>query len=677
MKSNKAPMAISRSQQVHNKKKKQLRLMFLLLLTSVVLIFVNRCDSKLPSANDIVISNKIPSMPPSWTMRANWYQIMVERFYNGDPSNDPTKDSIQGSYPGVVPPSWTVTKWTQDWYQPDNYFSELDSERDFYGNLIDNFDAKTALRRYGGDLQGVIQKLDYLKDLGVNAIYLNPINDSPSLHKYDARHWRHVDVHFGPDPEADKALIAQEDPLDPSTWNMTSADRLFLELIKQAKERGFRVILDYSWNHTGIQFWAWQDLIENQAESEFANWYWVNQFDDPATSENEFSYKAWLGVKSLPEIKETLAIDHSQKVSLSEGNIYSEEAKQHIFDVSYRWLDPNKDGDFSDGVDGFRLDVAAEMPLGFWREYRQFVKTINPDAALIGEIWWEVFPHQLMDPSPVLQGDVFDSVMNYRWYKSARALFAQSAIKGDVNPQQKIETFVTQQSTFLQGQKHSFNAAMMNIAASHDTPRLLSSLYNENVYKFQAKASQDPTYKLDKPNQQTYERAKLLLTYQYTALGSPHIWAGDEMGMWGSDDPNNRKPLIWPELNFADEQHHPLDIARARNEVKFNQTHFNFLRSLLHLRNSSPVLATGNMNFLLADDDKGLLVYERKQTSPDVSAALVVFNLSPATREYTLPSEWYQSQAWRIWKTQSPVTVDMVPSEHLVVRPMSATVILR
>ena len=134
------------------------------------------------------------------------------------------------------------------------------------------------MRRYGGDLQGVIDQLDYLADLGINAIYFNPVNDSPSLHKYDVRNYHHVDIFFGPDPQGDAALIATEDPADPSTWVWTSADKLFLELIEQARQRGIRVIMDYSWNHTGIAFWAWKDVLERQQASPYADWYRIDSF---------------------------------------------------------------------------------------------------------------------------------------------------------------------------------------------------------------------------------------------------------------------------------------------------------------------------------------------------------------------------------------------------------------
>ncbi len=160
-------------------------------------------------------------------------------------------------------------------------------------------------RRYGGDLQGVLDKIDYLDSLGVNAIYFNPMNDAPSLHKYDARHWRHIDRNFGRIRPKDLETIANENPQDASTWQFTEADKLFLKVIEEFHKRGIKVILDYSWNHTGETFWAWKDLVKNQAESKFKDWYWVGSFDNPKTEENEFEYHGWFGVSSLPEIKET------------------------------------------------------------------------------------------------------------------------------------------------------------------------------------------------------------------------------------------------------------------------------------------------------------------------------------------------------------------------------------
>ena len=353
--------------------------------------------------------------PPEWAWGI-WYQIFVERFRNGDPANDPRPNYMQGSYPGFVPDGWKITPWHQDWYEQEEW-AKVEGE---------HFHKLAAARRFGGDLQGVLDKLDYLQDLGINAIYFNPLNDSPSLHKYDARHYRHIDRTFGPDPAGDTAIIDAENPVDPATWKWTAADKLFLKLIREVHRRDMRVIIDYSWNHTGNTFWAWKDLLKNQAKSRFRDWYDIISFDDPETPENEFKFKGWLGVKTLPELKKVNVTGKREGHGhVFEGDL-QQEVKAHVFNITRRWLDPNGDGDPSDGVDGFRLDVATHVPLGFWRDYRKFVRKINPDALLLGEAWWTKWPDELMDPRPFLQGDIFDSVMHYQWYKPARRLFAQA-----------------------------------------------------------------------------------------------------------------------------------------------------------------------------------------------------------------------------------------------------------
>jgi len=640
---------------------------FLIFLSFLLLL--SCADEPEPYTITSVKLKPAPSTPPEWSKNAIWYQIMVERFHNGDTSNDPTINDIQGSYPGYVPKTWRTTPWTQDWYKEDAYFADLDGKPDFMGSPVTSFDAKTALRRYGGDLQGVLDKLDYLEKLGVNAIYFNPINDAPSLHKYDARHWRHVDVNFGPDPAGDRALIDNENPADPLTWVMTSADKLFLEVIKQAKARSIRIILDYSWNHTGHTFWAWQDVLKNQQASKYADWYWVKQFDDPTTPENEFEYRGWFGVFDLPEIQETEYADHSERVSLIPGDIKSEAAKAHIFAVTRRWLDPNGDGDPSDGIDGYRLDVAAELPLDFWREYRIFVKSINPDAYLIGEIWWEKWPDELFDPTPVLQGDIFDAVMNYRWYKEARHYFAQAP--DAIAPSE----FAARLSALLLSQHSSFNYAMMNMSASHDSPRLLTSMFNQNKYKMNAKATQDEDYKIYKPDRKTLNNTKLLLAHQFTYVGAPQIWAGDEMGMWGSDDPHNRKPLIWQEYQFDNESHHPLGKSRPNNEVKFSQELFEYYQFMVKLRRANPVLSSGKLEFLDISDSEQLLSYRR--FDDDGNQVFTVFNTGKKRRQIIIPPVVVNTQNWQVWRSNRGTDIlRSAPSEQMSIRAESAMVII-
>ncbi|MGY6649074.1 glycoside hydrolase family 13 protein [Wenyingzhuangia sp. IMCC45574] len=555
--------------------------------------------------------------PPAWAKEVVWYEIGVERFRNGDPTNDPTAADIQGSYPGFVPEGWKTTPWTQDWYKEDEYFKNTKGHKDFFGNTLNKFVDKVQLRRYGGDLQGVLDRVNYIDSLGVTAVYFRPLNDAPSLHKYDARNWRHIDRNFGPNPKKDIETIKSEIPEDPSTWQFTEADKLFLKVIKEFHKRGIRVILDYSWNHTGQTFWAWQDVVKNQEQSKYKDWYWVEEFDNPKTKKNEFKYHGWAGVATLPEIRETQKQDLSKKVSSFEGDIYSEQAKQHIFNITKRWLDPNKDGDTSDGVDGYRLDVAGEMPLGFWRDFRKTVRAINPDAYLLGEIWWEEFPDKLLNPAPFLTGDVFDGVMNYRWYRASRNYFA-----GAPNKISATE-FTDSLASFDKGLRKSTRYAMMNYTCGFDTPRLLTSMFNKNKYKLGCKVHENEAYKIQKPDEVTYKEVKLLLAQQFTYFGAPHIYAGDEMGMWGADDPSSRKPLMWPDYTFDEETTHPTGRKRPVDKVAFNNELFNYYQKLIKIRKEYPVLIHGEIEFLQGDDE--VLIYKRFDSENE---AIAVFNIS-------------------------------------------------
>ena len=185
----------------------------------------------------LCLTNHIASgKPPDWSKDAIWYQIFPERFNNGDSSNDPTKDTLEGTWPFEPIKSWKISPWESDWYKMQPWESE--NGMGFYYNA--------QRRRYGGDIQGIINKLDYLKKIGINAIYLNPIFESPSLHKYGATMFHHIDNNFGPDPESDEKIWQKEDPSSPKTWQWTSADKLFLKLIRECHSRDIKIIIDGS-----------------------------------------------------------------------------------------------------------------------------------------------------------------------------------------------------------------------------------------------------------------------------------------------------------------------------------------------------------------------------------------------------------------------------------------------
>jgi glycosidase len=546
---------------------------------------------------------------PTWAEDAIWYQVFVERFRNGDPSNDPTLADIDGSWPHVQPAGWEPTPWGWDWYRQEPW-AEATGEDIFY---------TLQLRRYGGDLQGVIDRLDYLQELGVTALFLNPVNDAPSLHKYDARNYRHIDRNFGPDPQGDAALMAGEDPTDPSTWTWTAADRLFLSLVEEVHRRGMRVIIDYSWNHTGITHWAWKDVLENQAESPYAGWYEIERFDDPATADtNEFSYSGWAGVPELPEWKK-LGRPEGVRSGAVPGTLVPG-VRDLAFAVTRRWLDPDGDGDPSDGVDGFRLDVAEIVPLDFWREYRRVVREVNPEAYLVGEVWWEKWPDTMFDPAPWLQGDVFDAVMNYRWYEPTRRFFAGAP------PRLSASGYVAALDSIARGIPDAQLQGMMNLTASHDAPRFSTSIYNPGRYKYRVNPRENPDYRIDRPDMRTREIQEMILVQQFTWIGAPHIWYGDEVGMWGADDPDPRKPMIWDDLEYEDEVAHPLGLPRRVNPVAPDLRMLETYRDLIAMRRAhARLFADGDVHWSAVDDANRGLAYQR--TLGD-DRAIVAFNAS-------------------------------------------------
>jgi cyclomaltodextrinase len=589
-----------------------------LLLLFIISFLIHGCDPQ-PIKNTIPADSSLASAP-GWAKEAIWYQIFVERFRNGDLSNDPTPADMYGSYPEYLPPNWKITPWGHDWYSHEPW---LDSVR------VNGFYSKIQARRYGGDLQGVLDKMGYIQSLGVTAIYFNPLNDSPSLHKYDARNYAHIDRNFGPDPRGDAAIIDSEIHDDPSTWKWTSADKLFLKIVDEFHKRGIRVIMDYSWNHTGKVFWALDDIRKNGKKSKFVDWYNIIQFDDPSTPQDEFRYEGWGGNNPwMPVFKKDI-IPPGNKTMPLEGNFHSESLKRHIFDVTRRWLDPDGDGNSSDGVDGFRLDVAGEIPMGFWREYRKVVRSVNPEAYLIGEIWFQEWPDKLMDPAEYLKGDQFDAVMNYRWYRIARGLFGQA------EPAMKPSEFVTVINHIDKGITTDNLETMMNVSSTHDSPRLSTSLYNKTLYKYRAKPSDNPDYKINRPDERTRKEQIMLLIHQFTFIGAPQIWNGEEVGMWGADDPDCRKPIVWDDLSYEDERANynplrsrPVDIVRPDTALLI------FYKRLCKMRKENPVLSYGSLSFLLSDDKKMLLAYSRKLDNNEIIA---IFNRSENPQTVKLP----------------------------------------
>lgn len=533
---------------------------------------------------------------PEWAKGIVWYQIFPERFRNGDLSNEPTTDKVF-KLSRTVPDNWRVTDWTSNWFEKDEWMDD-ENRSDIY------------LRRYGGDLQGIIDKLDYLKELGIEALYLNPVFDAVSLHKYDGSTFHHIDVNFGPEPVSDQRLIESENPDNSSSWVWTAADSLFLNLIHEVHSRKMFIIIDGVFNHTGTEFWAFNDIREKGIESKYKDWYIVNEFDNPLTAEDEFDYKGWWGIKSLPEINRS-------KTNLNEG------PKNYIFESTKRWMDPNNDGDPSDGINGWRLDVAREVPIGFWNEWSRLVKSINHEAIIVGELW-ELSPDFIGEDKP------FDALMNYNFaFAVNNYLIAQ---KDKVDTQKFIDDLNIVLNTYSKDNLH----LLQNLLDSHDTDRLSSMIVNPNRNYDRDAKEDNKNYSPAKPTEQDYELQKLIAAFQMTFLGAPMIYYGDEVGMWGADDPHCRKPMVWSDLIYDDEvidESSKFKRGLGSYEVKANNDLLEFYKELIKLRNSSFALKFGEVSFSIYLADKKCFSFTRTYLDEKI---LICFNFEDDKMELEL-----------------------------------------
>ncbi len=308
------------------------------------------------------------SFVPDWVKDAVFYQIFPERFANGDTTNDPPNVEPWGA-----PPT------------PHNYF--------------------------GGDLQGIIDHLDYISSLGVNCLYLNPIFWSTSNHKYHAKDYLKIDPHFG-----------DED--------------VFRRLVEACHGRGIRIILDGVFNHTGVDFFAFEDVKKNGPKSRYAKWFNIYYF--PVGSPRRPNYECWWNLGDLPKLM-----------------VHVPEVRAYLFHVTEYWM--------KFGIDGWRLDVPNEIPHTFWIEWRKVVKRLNPNAYIVGEIW--------DDASPWLQGDQFDAVMNYRFRRACIEFFSHRTY----TPAEFDASLAAVRNDYPPG----VSFVLQNLLGSHDTERFLTLCKND------------------------------------------------------------------------------------------------------------------------------------------------------------------------------------------------------
>lgn len=478
---------------------------------------------------------------PKWARGAVFYQIFVDRFYNGDPSND--VEDNEYCYIGEG------TRKVRDWFK-----------------YPDNMDVRSF---YGGDLHGVKDKLDYLQGLGVDVIYLNPIFVSPSNHKYDIQDYDYVDPHFGKivkdggeclpegckvNKEASKYIMRVTDKA-----NLEASNELFAQLVEEIHKRGMRVILDGVFNHCG-SFNKWLDrecIYENQEgyekgayvdyESPYRSFF---KFQDPWQWPYNGTYNGWWGHDTLP------------KLNYEE----SEKLYEYIMRIGEKWVSPPYN------VDGWRLDVAADLGYTeefnhrFWRDFRSRVKKANPDALILAEHYG--------DPKAWLLGDQWDTVMNYDAFMEPITWFLTGVEKhsdefrGDLlgNPDAFTGALRHHMSRFNQ---NSLEIAM-NELSNHDHSRFLTRT-NRRVGRIH---TMGPEAAGENINKGVFREA---VVFQMTWPGAPTIYYGDEAGLCGWTDPDNRRGYPW-----------------GREDQELIQFH----RDIIKVHKESEALMKGSVMFL-------------------------------------------------------------------------------
>ena len=455
-----------------------------------------------------------------------WYQVFPERFRDGNPRNNPA--------------GWDLTPL--DWDAEFAQASIEEIERAWNRRLVDpprfGYRANRPggavanvvyARRYGGDLMGVYDQLETLKAQGFTGIYLCPVFKSRSLHKYDASDHRHIDPTLGtPGVYADPGpghtrLGVDEDPGDESSWAWTDADTWFVEVfLPRAKSLGLRVVLDGVWNHVGLDHFAFRDVREHGADSAYADWFRV-EFDQQGSL---VAWGGWDGVNgNLPEFAQI-------NDDLAPG------PKAHIMAVTRRWMDPNGDGDPSDGIDGWRLDVAGEIGEVFWRDWRAQVKSINPDALIVAEIWG--------DAGDMLGQKAFDAQMNYPFAYPVADWLSIGQKKGDAR----------QAAARLNGVFHhgrQIDLVQFNLITSHDTERLASMMHNSTLRGYDQNASRwGADYDADTVTHDDMRRALCAIATLVASPGAVMVYNGDEYALPGADDPDNRRPIPWDRLGVGE-----------------------------------------------------------------------------------------------------------------------------
>lgn len=503
---------------------------------------------------------------PDWAKGAVMYQIYVDRFCNGDPAND----VLTNEYTYINEPVHQVEDW--------NRFPQAMDVREFYG----------------GDLQGVLDKMDYLEDLGVEVIYFNPLFVSPSNHKYDIQDYDYIDPHFGKIVD-DRGEVLPEDVSDntqaskyinrvTNKVNLEASNQLFIKVVEEAHKRGMRVILDGVFNHCG-SFNKWMDkerIYENaegyekgayvSADSPYRSYFDFREEDKWPYNGN---YDGWWGHNTLPKLN----YENSRQLC------------DYVLEIGKKWISPPYN------ADGWRLDVAADLGHSrefnhqFWQEFRRAVKEANPDAIILAEHYGNT--------KEWLQGNEWDTVMNYDAFMEPVTWFLTGMEK---HSDDFREDLLGNAESFWSAMRyHSSSFAMpswqvaMNELSNHDHSRFLT----RTNHKVGRTGTLGPQAAEEDISKAVFREAVVM---QMTWMGAPTIYYGDEAGLCGFTDPDSRRTYPWGHEDQELIAFHK-DIIRLRKEndelrsgsIKYVDSDYNFLAyGRFHKEGQSLILINNN-----------------------------------------------------------------------------------
>ena len=522
---------------------------------------------------------------PDWAKGAVMYQIYTDRFCNGDPSND----VLTNEYCYIGEPVHRVEDWGR-------YPAQMDV-REFYG----------------GDLQGVLDKMDYLQELGVEVIYFNPLFVSPSNHKYDIQDYDYIDPHLGkivsdegellPDGQRENRFASRYIDRVTNKANLEASNEMFAQVVAEAHRRGMRVILDGVFNHCG-SFNKWLDrerIYEKQegyapgayvsADSPYRSYFRFFQEERERWPYNG-SYDGWWGHDTLPKLN----YEDSPKL------------EAYIFEIAKKWVSPPYN------ADGWRLDVAADLGRSneynheFWKKFRKVVKEGNPEALILAEHYG--------DPSEWLEGDEWDTIMNYDAFMEPVTWFLTGMEK---HSDEAREDLRGNADAFVNAIRHHMSNMMtpslqvsMNELSNHDHSRFLTRT-NHRVGRVQELGAEAAN---ENVNVAVMREAVVM---QMTWPGAPTVYYGDEAGVCGFTDPDNRRTYPWG--------HEDQELIA-------------FHREMIRIHKRYPVFREGSVQML--EWRENVLAYARTDQNQRI---VVIINNSDALEEVTVP----------VWQAEIPM----------------------